>query len=123
MAAPAKRDRDGPNISSIVSRTHAVIPSALMVVPDDAERVIGSQSFADLTGQDRTLHGWDNGSLKIDQNGLSGKFIHQLLFIPQDGTTLLLQLLLLKSVPEIEIKWVGRDGGVNFATRRECPSP
>ena len=81
------------------------------------------QTFADLARQDRTLDRWDDSSEKVDQHRLGRKFAHELTFVTQDGSAFLLQLFLREVIPEVIVKWIGGDGGINFPTGGEAPRP
>ena len=120
MASTAERCGDGPHVGSILSRAHTVIAAPIAIVPNEAKRMLHGETFADLARQDRTLDRWDDGSVKVDQHRLGRKFAHELAFVTQDGPAFLLQFLLLEVIPEVIVKWIGGDGGINFPTGGEA---
>src|ERR1043165_5172972 len=123
MASTAEGRSDGPHVSPILSRAHTVIAASIAIVPHDAKRMLCGEAFTDLTCQDRTVDRGNDGSVKVDRDRFRHKFVHELVFITQDGPAFLLQLLLLKLTPEVVIEWVGGNGGIDFPTEREHPRP
>src|SRR6185503_10036187 len=95
----------------------------LAIAPHDAKRMLCREAFTDLTCQDRTVDRGNDGSVKVDGDCFRRKFVHELVFITQDGSAFLLQLLLLKLTPEVVLEWIGVNGGIDFPTGRERPSP
>src|SRR6185436_7747141 len=123
MASTAEGCSNGPHVSPILSRAHTVIAASIAIVPHDAKRMLCREAFTDLTCQDRTVDRGNDGSVKVDGDCFRRKFVHELVFITQDGSAFLLQLLLLKLTPEVVIEWIGGNGGIDFPTGRERPSP
>ncbi len=123
MAATAEGSGNGSHIRPVFSRSHAVIAASVAIVPHDAERMFRRQAFTDLTGQDCALDRRHDGSVKVDQHRLRREFAYEFVFITEDGSTLLFQLLLFKVAPELVIERVRSHSGTDFSTGRERPGP
>jgi hypothetical protein len=123
MSSPSEDRRNGSDIGAVFSGPHAVIPSAVPIMPDEAKRMFGGEPFSNLAGEYRALHGRNGGSLEDDQTREGGQPGDEFVLIAENRPSFLFEVILSKTIPYLEIKRIGCKGGADLAAVGELPMP